>query len=228
MNNLLKKTLILIPLIFVLTIFASRVSATESFRWPSDGYIGWKYLTPQGNGTYHNGIDIWSNQDGGWNNDVEGSSNGIYAVYTGQVIYIDDIGDKGLIVKHNNNLYTDYWHVKDRAVNLWQNVDSDTLMGRQLLDVAVHVHLTVSTVAGDSGHIDPTPYFGVQLKDGQPGVVGWMYEVSRGDNCGGMNVVLLGKTISSGQNFYCSGVSSVRILPDFYALNGSEVRIFNF
>jgi len=145
----MRKILIIIGLLFVFnSIFIVRIKA-ENFTWPSDGYLGWRFYQdtngadPSGIGkTYHTGIDIWSNPDGGWNGGVQGNSNAIYSAYPGTVFYTDYLG---LQIKHKDGLYTNYWHVKNRNVSVGNTVDTNTLLGYQDYSNTVNVHITVTT-----------------------------------------------------------------------------------
>lgn len=205
MNKKRKKVFIFLFLITLLLVLPLKVSATESFSWPTSGWIGWKYLDDNGN---HTGIDIWSNQNGGWNTD--GSGNPVYAAYPGTLIWE---GDTGFIVKHNDNLYTDYWHLKNRQVHPSTYVDSNTLMAYQDMNVTVHLHLTVSTNNSESGKVDPSPYFGLQLNAQNPNPIGYLTNyVQAGNGCGGIIVVKSNWNVNN--TLDCGASSSITINPD--------------
>lgn len=206
------KISMLILVVSLFLIFPLKVCATESFSWPTTGWVGWRYLDNNGN---HTGIDIWSNQDGGWNSD--GSSNPVYAVYPGTLIWEGDIG---FIVKHNDNLYTNYWHLKNRQVHPTSSVDSTTLMAYQDMNVTVHLHLTVSTSNSESGKVDPSPYFGLELNMQNSNVIGYLTNhVQSGNGCGGSNIVKSNWNISGPMD--CGASNSITITPSSILNPGS-------
>lgn len=173
---------------FFLLLTPNLVEAQE-FKWPTDGFIGWKYYTetnrPEGiEGKYHTGIDIWGREDGGWNDNNEGSSNGVYSVSQGQIIWAEP-NESGIIIKHNDNLYTKYWHLINHEVVVGDSVDSSSLLGYQgRAGNVVHLHLTVasSSIGYDrDSTLDPSAYFGVQLDERGIDPVPWMFKVTRLD-----------------------------------------------
>lgn len=212
MNKNKFKLLILLFVIMLLISLPLKVFAVESFTWPTNGWIGWKYLDDNGN---HTGIDIWSNQNGGWNSD--GTGNPVYAVYPGTLIWE---GEAGFIVKHNDNLYTDYWHLKNRQVHPNAIVNSTTLMAYQDLNVTVHLHLTVSTNNSESGKVDPSPYFGLQLNASNPNPIGYLTNyVQTGVGCGGSNVIKSNWNVNGSLD--CDATNSITINPNSYLIPGT-------
>ncbi len=152
--------------------FSTTTSAeVPQFCWPSDGYIYWKWRDDDGiNSNKHNGIDIWTSTDS--NNGGDYSGNAVYPVMSGYATSMgfDGYNLRGLEVKHSDNLYTYYWHLTDVPANLVNannvQVDKNTIIGYQGYAVAVHLHMTVSTVKlsydsdnADTTGTDPTPYF---------------------------------------------------------------------
>jgi len=223
----MKKIIIIFTIFLSLNLsFLIKIKA-ESFIWPSDGYLGWRFYQdtnggdPSGiGGTYHTGVDIWSNPDGGWNGGVQGNSNAIYSAYPGTVFYTDYLG---LQIKHRDGLYTNYWHVRNRSVNTGNYVDTNTLIGYQNdyqpYSNVVHVHVTVTTAPMQrsnhdrTGASDPSSYFGVPLDVRQNNVVPWGYHVTHGNSlgCGSANITI-NKNISG--NVDCSATNSITILPE--------------
>jgi len=211
----------IIVIIIVLTILQlSKVNVhAVSFIWPSTGYIGYRY-----NGNSHNGVDVWSQSDGGWNGDVEGVSNAVYSAYLGDVVYKDS---SGYIIKHNDTLYSNYWHIRNKQVSVGDTVNTNTIIGYQdIANNVVHLHLTVSATSSGSGHVDPSPYFGMQLNMSEPDPIASGTYVERPNACGLNNVVLQGQNYGSGSSLDCSATNSVRILPDFTAANGSNIHLY--
>ncbi len=208
----MKKLSLLI--IFSVALLFPIVVKAETFTWPSDGYLGWRYYQNTNgqegiNGTYHTGIDIWSNADGGWNNDVVGSSNPVYPAYQGSVVYVDSLG---IIIKHSNSLYTKYWHIRNRKVSVNNSVNTISILGYQDYASAVHVHVTVASSAsgGDASNtLDPSDYFGVELDVRKSNVAPWGYHVTHG--CGGSEVTISNQDIS---NLNCSANNSIKIYPN--------------
>ncbi|MEO6728798.1 MAG: M23 family metallopeptidase [Candidatus Dojkabacteria bacterium] len=231
----MKKLIRIVVLLFiVININGIHLNA---YSWPSDGYVGYRfgdtisYSSPHtdANGTYypnfHNGIDIWSTQNGGWINGQVNNSNPIYAVTNGTVNWI---GGSGLIIKNDDGLYSNYWHVKNLAVSTSTRVDSNTLLGYQNYDVAVHVHITISTTASDSGHVDSTPYFntnGYELDVRKQNAMPAGTYVSRESSCAGSNIILSNLNIGNGNSYNCSASQTISLLPNSTFLSGSNVRL---
>jgi len=207
------------------TMFSTVIVHAESFTWPSAGYLGYKYLTQSNHswdieGKYHTGLDIWSNTNGGWNNGVVNSSNAIYSAYPGKVEQI--YGTPGILIKHNDNLYTKYWHVRDIQVAVNQYVDTNTILAYQTYDGTVHVHVTIASAPGSKDAdnvIDPSSYFGLQLNANKPNLEAWLYEVKRLNGCGGA-IVTLSNYNNTGSGL-CSATSQITILPNSY-LSGNQ------
>lgn len=196
----------------------------ESFSWPSTGYLGWIYKSDSGS---HTGVDIWSNTDGGWNNDVTGSSNGIYAAYPGDLIWI---GTDGIILQHSGNLYTNYWHLKDRQIALWSEVDEQTLMGYQNeSNGIVHVHVTVSATSSDSGHINPSSYFGLQLDYSQPNSISWLHSVTNASTSDQCNYPIIQRdllVVEAGYTYNCSALDSITLTSNVHIKEGANARFY--
>lgn len=225
----MKKVFLLIAFLF---LAASTPVHAENFVLPSDGYLGWRYYQNTNgyegiNGTYHTGIDIWSNANGGWNSD--GGSNPIYAAYPGHVFFRDYLG---LQIKHNDNLYTNYWHVKDFRVALNNNVDTNTLLGFQDNAGVVHVHVTITTTpltGNNRDHtapLDPSPYFGVQLDVRNPNVLPYGARVERnsGQQCNVANVII-SREING--NFTCRATNFISIRPNSRLFGGQQRYFIN-
>lgn len=194
------------------------VSAVESFSWPSSGYIGWIYKS---NGSSHTGVDIWSNSDGGWNNDVVGQSNPVYPAYSGNIVFVGGVAPKqGVIINHSPNLFSNYWHLINIPVSFGQYTNTGTLLGHQDNDVTVHVHVTVSSTNQENGHIDPSTYFSSQLNATLPNALptGTYVEAGAG-GCGGSDVVK-SNWISSGP-VNCAASNSITIYPES-TVNGTN------
>jgi hypothetical protein len=176
----------------------SAIAAT--FRWPTNGYVGYIYRRPVSYSPgYHNGIDVWTNKGGSGNQGSKG--NAVYPPYSGQVTWIyTDPGSiqQGIRIEHGNvggtNLWTHYWHMADEYTGqsyiegglLWQQVDTNRLLGYQgnrrwsgWGDIIVHLHLTVANGSADSNDIDPSPYFDTKLNWNDPGHIGWHHYVER-------------------------------------------------
>jgi murein DD-endopeptidase MepM/ murein hydrolase activator NlpD len=172
--------------------------------WPTDGYIGYYIYGTNGS---HNGIDIWTNKVAGNPGDL---GNSVYPVYDG---YAYSFGT-GIQIKHSDNLYTNYWHLSNIPQNVLSgmNVNKDTFIGYQNYDAAVHLHLTVSTVAHNAagfegGGTDPTPYYsellnGRSLLSGASNAVSAFEVRTTHSECKGSNTVSIfrdteSKTLSS-------------------------------
>lgn len=217
---------ILLTLLLILFVIIPVKLKAESFTWPSDGYLGWRFYddTNQADQSgfpvniggvihyMHTGIDIWSNADGLWNGHIDGNSNPVYAVYPGTVFYRDY---QGIQIKHSNTLYTNYWHIKNITVNVNDVVDANTLVGYQDMAATVHVHLTVTTAPmqgsnhDNTGAFDPTSYFGVNL-DVRNNAVNYGTQVKR-NSCGGSSVSIANQNISG--NFDCAASISITVNP---------------
>ncbi len=221
----MKKVIIFLIVFFCFTF---KVNA-ESFVWPSEGYLGWRFYSNTNNkegigGTYHTGVDIWSNSNGGWNNGVYGDSNPVYSAYTGQVYFVDSLG---MIIKHNNTLYTKYWHIRNRQVSVNNNVNINTVIGYQDFAETVHIHVTVASsgVGHDADYVlDPSAYFGVQLDVRKSDVVPSGYHVTR-SGCGGNNA-MISNTVISG-NFDCTSTDTINIQPETSIISGNGTVIFH-
>ncbi|MEO6728529.1 MAG: M23 family metallopeptidase [Candidatus Dojkabacteria bacterium] len=233
----MKKYLKTFFILFIINISLPLTIKAESFVWPTDGYVGWRFYDDTNgfdtsgfkvliDGTYHymhTGVDIWSTSDGGWNNDVVNSSNPVYSAYQGTVYYTDYLG---IQVKHSNTLYTNYWHLRNVAVSSNDTVSTSTILGYQDDgNGIVHVHLTVTTAAmegsnhDNTGAIDPTPYFGTELDVRQTGtVISWGTFVKHGP-CGLDNVVIQQNMTG---DFTCTATNSIIILPTSI-LTGTQI-----
>lgn len=226
-DDIMKKLFYIIPIIIIfLTIFllSNKMIYAKDFVWPTTGYIGYRYYDNNG---AHNGIDIWSQEDGGWNGDVEGESNPVYAVYSGTLIYEDT---NGFIVKHEDALYSNYWHLRNKQLQVTNpptSVTTNTLLAYQdIANEVVHLHLTISTTSSDSGHTDPSSYFDMQLNMNNANPVAWGTYIERPNTCGSANVILQGQTYGNGESLNCSATNSLRILPNFTATNGSDIHLY--
>lgn len=227
-------------IILLIALFSPSVISAAPYVWPSEGYVGYRfgdttnYVSPHTNSDgsvnnyFHNGIDVWSNTDGGWNGGQTNSSNPIYSVTTGTVAWV---GGSGLIISNSDGKYSNYWHVRNLQVSAGSSVNSSTLLGYQDMAVAVHVHITISTTASDTGHIDPTSYFetnGYNLAVYGNNVMPWGTYVTRSGStsgCSGTNMILSNVSISSGSSFNC-GVSQQITVNNSVFMAGSEVRLF--
>lgn len=197
----------------LLFLIQPSIVLTQTLVWPTSGWIGYRYRNPTTycGGNCHTGIDIWSNQNGGWNNGVTGSSNPIYPAASGTIIWEDN---HGFYISHGNNLYTIYYHIKDRTVGVNSVVDTTTLLGYQDIDVAVHLHLTVATGPSDSNHTDPSPYFGLQLNTTKPNPVGYLSHHVEHNNsvCSGTDITKINWNASG--HLICTASNSIRVLPE--------------
>lgn len=102
----------------------------------------------------HNGIDF-----------VNGDSNTpILAVDNGTVVYaqIGADGGLGIIIKHSDNLYSHYWHMRTMSVSVGDTVsqgDEIGIIGTTGTSTAIHLHFGVSSQQ-HSDFVDPNNYFG--------------------------------------------------------------------
>ncbi len=236
----MKKISIKILVLFTFGILNVTPILASPYMWPSDGFVGYRfgdtttYISPHTNpdgslnNHFHNGIDIWSNANGGWNDGHSQSSNPVYAVSSGVVIWI---GGGGLIIRNSDEKYSNYWHVRNLQVSIGQSVNTSTVLGYQDNDVVVHVHVTLSTTASDAGHIDPTPYFetnGYSLHVGNSNLMPWGTRIQRDtDSCEVDEAVLTNLNIPNGATFNC-GSDIVTTIRNSTFMHGSNVRLYNY
>lgn len=215
-----------------------RVKAEPVFSWPSNGYLGWTYTYPNGTTNGHNGIDIWGNTSGAWGNGIspnqgDGSSWDIFPVSDGQIKYSSTtVAGGGISIKHSDNLYSFYWHVKGIQVNNDDWVTRDSLLGQMNYHPSdsskiVHVHLTIADSNFDSSAIDPSPYFDQNLDYGSEGYsIEWMKPVTRVVNsanniiCGAFVVQIINKTITD--SIDCKAQNEIILSPETRIFSGSS------
>ena len=116
----------------------------------------------------HKGVDI------GWKSDFTDAQNfEVYANCTGEVAEIqtgipNDKGSTGVrswgnyvLIKHPNNMYSRYAHLKEVRVSKGQKVDENTLigiMGETGNAYGKHLHYEVQTGYSSDTRINPEPY----------------------------------------------------------------------
>lgn len=238
----MKMILIIFSVVVVMLSVSSRIYAS-AFKWPSAGYLGWTYTYPNGTDFGHNGIDIWGNTDGVWADgsspfDGDGPSWEVYPTANGQVVYSSSTSYGGGVgIKHSDNLYTFYWHLKNITVSNGENVVDNKVLGLMNYlpgDVyrVVHVHLTVTNANGDSYQIDPSPYFDRNLDHDTNGYnVAWLESVTRDTNttsndiiCNRYVVQVINKELFG--NIDCKATDEITFLPETKILLGSTARFY--
>jgi hypothetical protein len=175
-------------------IWNSPTAIQSAFVWPTSGYIGYLY-SPSG----HNGIDIWTRKSCDSLSTDRG--NPVYAAATGTLDYVYKIPGgayDGVRINYgtvnDQHTWTHYWHLGSYDPGTGQqtsfvttgvgSVNSQTKVGYQgnlyrqgneggVATTCIHLHVTVANGNVDSAAVDPSPYFGVELREGQSNI-GWL------------------------------------------------------